>query len=103
MGPVVELLSDEDASVRSSVAEVLGGWGGGHGAAEAVLAALGVEDQQAAVKYLEACGEEARAKCPRELAVKLADVITPREDDSPADQARREVVFRWLWNASQTS
>jgi hypothetical protein len=33
----------------------------------------------------------------------LTEIIRPRPDDSPANQARREVVFRWLWKSVEAS
>ena len=97
------LLESEDASVRYRAASVLGGWGGGGGAAEAVLGALGEEVPEGVVRFLATCGEEPRQAPTREVAAALAEIIRRQPDDSPANEARREVVFRWLWNSVETS
>jgi len=93
------LLEDEDADVRLSAAEVFKGWGGGHGAAETLLGALGEDVPEEVVRFLATCAEEPRQAPTREVGAALAEIIRPRADDSPANQARRQVVFHWLWNS----
>ena len=97
------LLEDADADVPLRAAEVLGGWGGGGGGAKAVLGALGMDEHEPVVQFLAACGEESPQAPPPDVAAALAKILTPQPDDSPGDQARRDVVFRWLWKAAQTS
>jgi hypothetical protein len=67
------------------------------------MGALGMDEHEPAVQFLATCCGESPQAPPADVAAALAKVLTPEPDDSPGDEARREVVFRWLWNAVQTS
>ena len=62
-----------------------------------------MDDCEAAARFLAECAESPPHTPPPEVVAALAGLLPPREGDSPAQQARREVLFRWLWNAAQTS
>ncbi|MCP4662341.1 MAG: hypothetical protein GY856_43640, partial [bacterium] len=74
--------------------------GSGHGAAEKVLAQL-IENRRPAVAYLERSGQGISEQPEPEAARLLVEAIKPQEAEPPYVRALREVVFRWVWQASQ--
>jgi len=100
---LMALLQDETASVRFLAAQVLGNWGRDHDTVESLLTHFVVEGRDQAMTFLLSGGEAPYKPCPPEAATALTTILRPTADDTPGDQARRQVVFRWLWNTSQSS
>jgi hypothetical protein len=97
------LLQNEDAYVQFQAVQVLGDWGGNHDVVKSLLTHFVVEERDQAMTFLLSGGEASWKPCPPEAATALATILKPTADDTPGDQARREVVFRWLWHTSQSS
>jgi hypothetical protein len=97
------MLKDEDIYFRSEAAQVLGQWGGVHDVVQSLLTHFRVEECDQAMTFL-LSGSEAEGKLySSEAAAALATILKPRADDTPGDEAHREVVFHWLWHRSQSS
>lgn len=86
---------------RTRAAEVLSTWGPGYGAAANVLRLLIGEPPQAVVKYLDEAGRGKRQPPTAEVAQLLVRAIKPAQDDSPPLRDLRDIVFQWLWQASE--
>lgn len=97
---LIQLLEDDEAYVRYRAASVLDNWGPGHGAAEKVLSQL-IENRGPAVVYLERSGQGISEQPDPEAARLLAEAIKPQEGDTLYVRGLRDVVFRWVWQASQ--